>query len=212
MDDRTRRTGDMPWHDEAPPADDPVGLIYTWWRGDPLPALRPVSDLRVERVEDADLISAITGIDVATVRERIQQRQWPWLARIAGQPAGWGWVATCQASIGELGITLALPVGNRYLWDFVTLPAWRGRGVYRQLLQMILRHELEADRFWVGHDTPNVASRRGILRAGFRPVGAVHRRPTGTLIFVPDGPPDRATAGAALLDLPLVAPSTEQMK
>ena len=40
---------------------------------------------------------------------------------------------------------LSWPLGpqDRHLWDFVTLPAYRGRGVYPHLLQAILRAESE---------------------------------------------------------------------
>lgn len=188
--------------------DVPIGLFYTWWRGDLLPRLRPVDGLTVERSDDTRFVTAMTGSDLTSIRERIGQGQWPWIARIEEQPVGWGWVATQAASIGELDIRLAIPPENRYLWDFVTVAAWRGRGVYAHLLQTIVRANRDANRFWVGHDTPNVASGRGIVRAGFQGVGRVHRLSTETLAFVPDGLSQRAEAAAALLGLPLVDRST----
>ena len=99
-------------------------------------------------------------------------RGWPALATV---PVGWGWVAAREAEIPELGITFALLPGDRYLWDFTTLPAWRGHDVYPALLQAILVAE-EATRFWIGHDRDNAASARGMAKAGFREVGTAHRR------------------------------------
>mgnify|MGYP001359646024 CR=1 FL=1 len=118
---------------------------------------------------------------------------------------GWGWVATREAEISELGLTIALPPGNRYLWDFVTRPAWRGRGIYPSLLQAIVARE-GATRYWIGYDEGNLASARGVARAGFVRVGSVLRAGDGGLAFAPDGPPERARAAARLLGLPVVHP------
>ena len=178
-----------------------VGHFYAWWRGDPLPPLPPVPGLTAVPSEDERLVASLSGIGDGAVRERVRRGHRPWLARIAGEPAGWGWVATGEASIPALDVAFALPPGDRYLWDFVTLPAWRGRGVYPALLQAILAQE-EAERFWIGHDRDNAASARGIAKAGFREVGAAYRLPDGRLVIVPRGPADRVGAAVALLGLP----------
>jgi hypothetical protein len=47
----------------------------------------------------------------------------------------YGWVATRQASIGELNLAFPIAAASRYLWDFATLPEWQGRGLYPRLLQ-----------------------------------------------------------------------------
>jgi glycosyltransferase involved in cell wall biosynthesis len=73
-----------------------------------------------------------------------------------------------KASIGELGLEFAIPAGNRYLWDFATLPAWRGIRIYPRLLHVIVNREsIEAERFWIGHVDGNSASGRGIVKAGY---------------------------------------------
>ncbi len=185
------------------PAGDPIGLFYTWWRGDPLPALPHLPGLVTEATDDERLVADLMCVEVAAIRERIRQGQRPWLARMAGEPAGYGWVAEHEAAIGELGLTFPLPPGNLYLWEFMTLPAWRGHGIYPALLQAILRHERRAERFWIGHDLPNVASGRGIAKAGFQVIGVVYRLSSGVLTFMPSGPGPRAEAAAALLNLPL---------
>jgi hypothetical protein len=89
------------------------------------------------------------------------------------------------------------------LWDFMTLPEWRGKGVYPALIQAMLHDEAGAERFWVGHDVPNVASGRGITNAGFQKVGEVYVV-EGDAVYVPLGPDDRAQAAAAMLGLPLI--------
>lgn len=119
-----------------------------------------------------------------------------------GIDAAWGWVATRTAIIGELATTLSLPPGARYLWNFVTLPAHRGHGVYPQLLRAILRREArEASTFWIAYAPENHASAAGIRKAGFRAVAE--------LSFDAAGHPathllDNSTADSLtqLLDLP----------
>ena len=99
-------------------------------------------------------MASLMGLDAGAVRDRLQRGHRPWLARIGDEPVGWGWVAAREAEIPELGITFALLPGDRYLWDFMTLPAWRGHDVYPALLQAILVAE-GATRFWIGHDRDN---------------------------------------------------------
>lgn len=184
---------------------EPVGRFYAWWRGDPLPPLSPVPDVAMSPSSDEALVATVTGIEIEAVRERMDLGHRPWLARIGNEPAGWGWVASREAGIAELDIAITLPLGERYLWDFVTVPKRRGRGVYSALLRTILTQE-GADRYWIGHDEGNTASARGVAKVGFREVGAVLRTEDGQMTFVPESPTDRAGAAAALLGLPVINP------
>jgi GNAT superfamily N-acetyltransferase len=181
-----------------------VGYFYAWWRGDPLPALCMQPRLSIARATDDLLLARLMGAEEAEVRERRAAGHQPWLAQVEAEPVGWGWAGTSAFSIGELNIDFALPPGNHYLWDFVTLPPWRGRGIYPSLLQAILTRG-EAERFWIGHDWDNRASARGIAKAGFARVGAAWHLADGRHALAPDVPRERAEAAAALLGLPLVA-------
>ena len=179
-----------------------IGHFSTWWRGDPLPRLRAVPALTAGSCQDVRLVSSLTGLAAGAVRERLQRGHRPWLARIGDEPVGWGWVAAREAEIPELGITFALQPGDRYLWDFTTLTAWRGHDVYPALLQAILVEE-EAMRFWIGHGRDNAASARGLAKAGFCEVGTAHRRADGQLMFVPSASAERAAAAVVYLSLPM---------
>ncbi|MCX7624224.1 MAG: hypothetical protein N2Z82_10810, partial [Thermomicrobium sp.] len=130
----------------------------------------------------------------------------PVVALVGDVPVAYGWVATRRAHIGALDLTFTVPERERYLWDFFTAPAWRGWGIYPRLLQAIVRETLDADRFWIGYDAPNVASARGIAKAGFRKVVEIVRLPDGRLALRPVGPPERVTAAARLLGLPVWRP------
>lgn len=182
----------------------PGGSWYTWWRGDALPELpmlSPLAGLRVEAAPEPERAAALTHLDVAAARERIERGHRAYAAFMGETLVGWGWSAAREASIGELGLTLRMPPGNRYLWSFETAPEWRGKGVYPRLLQHILAHEAaRAERFWIGHEPGNAASGRGILKAGFEHLGEIAMLPGGELLMVAlSGDIERVRAGAAIL-------------
>jgi GNAT superfamily N-acetyltransferase len=163
-----------------------------------------LSSFSARRVAPWDDSRRITGLAEDRLLARYRQRHHLYVAFLADEPAGYGWAAKQAGAIDELDFRFAVPPGNCYLWDFVTLPAWRGRGVYPRLLQAILKQERDVDRFWIGYEASNVASGRGIARAGFGVVGdliVADGRVTGFLISEPG---ERARAAGDLLALPLV--------
>lgn len=177
-----------------------AGSWYTWWKGDPLPALPPLAGFSAERVDDGQLIARLVEVGAAEVRALVHQRHLLYVARIETALAGYGWSAAGYAEIGELRLSFTLAPRNRYLWGFATLPAWRGRGVYPRLLRAILAAEMaDADHFWIGHEPGNTASARGILKAGFRRVGDLYFLPDGGLGLLADGVPERVGPAAAVL-------------
>src|SRR5215213_5292987 len=115
--------------------------LATWWRGDSLPPLSLLPGFRVEASRDAHLIAHITRLAPDEVCQRLHTGHQPYLAFIEQTPVGYGWMATQEASIGELGVHFALPATERYLWDFATLPKWQGYGIYPRLLQHILMQQ-----------------------------------------------------------------------
>ena len=181
---------------------DPVGRFHTWWRGDLLPSLPDLPGLSIAPAA-GEVVGRLAGIDASEVRDRLRLGHEPWLARIVGVPVGWGWCATTEASIGELGISPVIPPGNRYLWDFWTVPSWRGQGIYPRLLQTIVTREADVARFWVGHDLGNAASACGIAKAGFQEVGLLYRREDSGFVLVPCAPPPRVAAASALFGVPI---------
>jgi GNAT superfamily N-acetyltransferase len=156
----------------------------------------------VELARDLEVLAELGGLSIPEVETRIVQEHRPYVAHVGEVPVAVGWVATRSASIGALRLAFAVPPENRYLWDFVTVPAWRGQGIYPRMLQVVLARE-EGDRFWIGHDAPNVASARGIQKAGFLRAGLLYWRRDGSLVLVPGTSLQRARAGAALLGVPL---------
>ena len=180
--------------------------LSTWWRGDPLPPLASLPGMTVATCTDTDLIASINAIDPAEVRDRLDAGHRVYIASIDATPVSYGWVASVDASIGELGLQFALPDRDRYLWDFATLPDWRGRGIYPRLLQAILASEVSdgAERFWIIHAPENLPSGAGIVKAGFRAVSELSfSRGSGVGSRAVEMH-DRASVGAEVLGVTLV--------
>ena len=179
--------------------------LSTWWTTDPIPAFPPLAGFHARPAADFKELASINSISLLEVTARRQSGHKPYVAFLNDRPAGYGWVATREASIGELSLTFSLPPGHRYLWDFATLPAFRGRGIYPRLLQAILQQEKQsAKHFWIIHAPENLPSGTGIDRAGFEPVGQLSFRLDGGVGLQPFENLARAQAGADLLGAPLI--------
>ena len=185
----------------------PVGRFHCWWRGDPLPALPHLHGLSIERADNRALMTRPMGVEEDEAVARDSRGHQLWLARVGREPVGWGWCATAELDIGELGIVRVLPERNRYLWDFVTVPSWRGRRIYPRLLQAIVTCSPDADRFWIGHDQPNFASARGIARAGFTEVGMLYASDERGFELMPTASLPRIADASALFGVPIIGGS-----
>ncbi len=84
----------------------------------------------------------------------------------------YGWVALNAEPLGNTGCAFEPPQGDAWLYDFATLPDYRGHGYYPTLLRFILT-DLAAQglrRAWIGTEPGNDISARSIARAGFHKV------------------------------------------
>ena len=179
--------------------------LASWWRGDALPALSPIAEFRAEVTQDTALLAWLSNYEGAEAQRRLDQGHRPYVAWMGNTPVAYGWVATRVASIGELDIDVPMPATDRYLWDFATLPAWRGRGIYPHLLQAILRQEAEtAERCWIIAAPENRASSAGIYKAGFTATAQLSFQANGAAGVTALGPTERVQAGAVLLGVPML--------
>lgn len=183
-----------------------AGLLWTWWKGDALPVLPPLPDFSVERAANVEELAFLMEAPQDEVLRLIQAGHEPYLARMDIHSVAVGWSATGKAAFGGGLVTFQVPPQNRYLYYFITLPAWRGYGIYPRLLQYILRHECATnERFWIIHQATNLASQRGIEKAGFQLASAVHFLDTEHLgLLTTKANKERALAGATLFGLPLI--------
>src|SRR5215213_5808691 len=180
--------------------------LAAWWHGDSVPTLSLLPGFRVEASHDAHLIAHITRLAPDEVDQRMHTGHQPYLASIEQVPVGYGWMATQEASIGELGLHFALPKTERYLWDFATLPEWQGYGIYPRLLQgIVTRQSPIVERVWIIHAPENSPSGVGMSKAGLLPIGQLSFRSDGGVGLAPFDSLERAQAGAALLGIPLIA-------
>lgn len=177
--------------------------LATWWASDRLLDLTPLANFHVRLATDDAQLATLNQITVAEVAQRRQAGHLPYVGYMDGTAATYGWVATRQASIGELDLVFPIVTESRYLCDFATLPAWQGRGLYPRLLQGIVQAE-GAERFWVIHAPENLPSGAGIQKAGFQAVGQLSFQRDNTLGLVPIGNADRARIGAELLGVALI--------
>ena len=181
----------------------------TWWRSDPVPRLAPLPSFSAQVATNTGLIASLTTHAPHAIATRFERGNRCYLAFMGDIAVAYGWVASQEGGIAELGWTFALPAGNCYLYNFRTLPAWRGRGIYPQLLQAILHQESFFDRFWIGYLPDNVASGRGISKAGFEVVSELvvtDGRVCGLTLYDAH---ERARASAEVFQLSIVgAPGT----
>jgi len=180
--------------------------LATWWATDALSPVPPIPGFYVSTTIDAVALASLNGIAVADVAARRTAGHHAYVGFMDGTPVTYGWVATCGADIGELALRFDLPPGDRYLWDFATLPAWQGRGLYPRLLQAVLLHESRfATRFWIIHAPENLPSGNGMQKAGLTPVGRLSFDAGGRAALTPSGSIERAKVGARVLGVPLVS-------
>ena len=130
-------------------------------------------------------LASLTGRTREELARRLRDGHRAYVATLDGVPAAFGWVASRTASLGELGLTLRLRPDERYLWNFVTLPEYRGRGIYPRLLEAILTRlrRQGARRLWIAYAPENHASAVGIRRAGFTHVADLSFDHAGRVAF-----------------------------
>jgi len=177
----------------------------TWWRGDPLPALTPLPPFSARLSTDTQLIGRLTNLSAQEINARVQRGNHPYIAFVDDAPVAYGWAATQEGGIAELQFSFPIPARNCYLWNFLTLPQWRGRGIYPRLLQAIISQQQLIDHFWIGFEPGNEASARGIKKAGFHLVSDLvisQGRISGLTLF---NSSEYARASAAFFHLPIVA-------
>lgn len=165
--------------------------------------LAPLPSFQVQVETNDAQLAALNRIDVTEVARRRHSGHRPYVGYMDGQPVTYGWVATREASIGELNLVFSIAADTRYLWDFATRPDWQGKGLYPRVLQAIVQAET-ADRFWIIHAPENRPSGAGMQKAGFQAVGQLSFQRDQRVGLVPFDQPERARIGAALLGVALI--------
>ena len=152
-----------------------VGTIWLFDLDHSIPDVNPGIPVSFSRVnlESITKLAALIGENSSTdILKRFESGRRCYVAQVNEQFAAYGWVSFEEEFVGELSLHLKLLPGEAYIWDCVTLPAFRRNHLYSALLRHMLV-DLRAEplhRVWIGADLDNTPSQRGIARAGFKAV------------------------------------------
>lgn len=150
-----------------------TGTIWAFDLDGPVPPIKPPIDANFSRIgtDSIDALATVMGANNSTgTLERFESGRRCYVAQVDDKIVAYGWVSFEEEFIGELNLRLRLLPGEAYIWDCVTVPAFRRNHLYSSLLTYILQ-DLSTEnlhRVWIGADFENIASQRGIARAGFR--------------------------------------------
>jgi len=148
------------------------GTIWVLNLDQEMPAIAPRVEADFERLTShlvPALASAIGSLTLDEISKRLETGRQCYVARVDGQIAAYGWVSFVEEDIGEMNLRIKLLPGEAYIWDCVTLPVFREKLLYSALLIYMLNelHTQNTCRVWIGADLDNIASQKGIARAGF---------------------------------------------
>ncbi|NLG97621.1 MAG: GNAT family N-acetyltransferase [Chloroflexi bacterium] len=165
-----------------------IGTIWTLAQDQPVQMVRPLVDAQFARVgpEAAGELAAAGSLSPDEIERRFETGRWCYAARSGDRLAAYGWVSFGEEYVGELDLTLRLLPCEAYIWDCVTLPAFRQKYLYSALLAF-MAEALKAEsvcRIWIGADLDNQPSQRGIDRAGFQRIADLAAGPDGTDCYV----------------------------
>jgi GNAT superfamily N-acetyltransferase len=110
------------------------------------------------------------GVEGDRVAPRMQRGCRCFGAWMGTDLVGYGWVSTAAEWIGETQVEVRPARGEAYIWNCVTLPEHRRKGVFGALLRAI-KAQLKGDgrgRVWIGSLSDPAES--AFPKAGFVPV------------------------------------------
>jgi GNAT superfamily N-acetyltransferase len=152
------------------------GTLWVWEAEDELPeveeTLAGVAFQEVGAREVDELARAMEGVDVDTIRQRLESDRRCFCLVSEEQIASYCWVTHGPEWVGEWERQFSFDENEAYIWNCGTLPPWRGHGLYSYLLGRIVHHlhQERVARVWIGAAKRNEPSVRGIENAGFKHV------------------------------------------
>ncbi len=127
---------------------------------------------QVEPADFADLAEATGSPSPEVIQRRFKGDRRCYYLASSTEITCYGWVSFGSEYVGELERTFHLQDEEAYIWDCLTMPAWRGQRMYTALLSHILfqLYEEGVPRIWIGASRQNLPSIKGIASAGFQHV------------------------------------------
>lgn len=91
------------------------------------------------------------------------------VVRIEGSIAGYGWLSVDREWVGELQLELRPRAREGYIWNCVTVPEHRRKGIFKSLVMGISRAGRHSGlkRMWIG--SVAIPAERALEPAGFTP-------------------------------------------
>jgi GNAT superfamily N-acetyltransferase len=124
-----------------------------------------------ELISDAtSVVADAMGSDADLVAIRLARRCRCFAGWVGTEFAGYGWLSTGPEWIGELDLEIRPAVGEAYLWNCVTMPEHRRKGVFRALMAGVAaRARTEGlTRLWIG--SVALPAEKAVPQVGFVPV------------------------------------------
>ena len=88
----------------------------------------------------------------------------------------YGWLSRRPEWIGEVRLEIAPAAADAYVWNCVTLPGHRRRGLFRALLVFICARSREESRFRLWIASAGGGAEKAVVDAGFSPVLALNEQ------------------------------------
>ncbi|MCC6739087.1 MAG: hypothetical protein IT452_08575 [Planctomycetia bacterium] len=127
------------------------------------------AEIRPATPEDASHIAV--AFPHVPLEQRLAAGDLCWLAWVGGRLAHQTWTSTTRAFIPQVEYERRLAPDEVYVYDCVTVPDWRGHGLYPATVVLAARRHLALgkSRAVLGVLSDNGPSLRGVAKAGFTP-------------------------------------------
>ncbi len=109
------------------------------------------------------------GPDGELVAKRLARGSRCFVVWIGDSVGGYGWLSVTPEWMGEIQLQITPPAGEGYLWNCVTVPEHRRKGVFRSLLTGVSNAAFAEGlkRLWIG--SVAIPAEKAIGPAGFHP-------------------------------------------
>lgn len=109
--------------------------------------------------------------------------------RQGGELAAYGWLSAGREWIGELDLEITPGPAEAYVWNCVTMPAFRRKGMFKALLAGInaLARREGLKRMWIG--SVAIPAERAVGPSGFSPALLFRTARIGPFLYINVAPP-----------------------
>jgi GNAT superfamily N-acetyltransferase len=109
------------------------------------------------------------GADGDLVAKRLARGSRCFVVWIGGAVGGYGWLSVSPEWMGEVQLRITPRAGEGYVWNCVTVPEHRRKGIFRSVLTGIsnVAHAEGLKRLWIG--SVAIPAEKAVGPSGFKP-------------------------------------------